>query len=42
MDELDDKWYPIELIIYATEHFFFFSLCALLQELFSYDISRKI
>ena len=23
MDELDDKWYPIELIIYATEHFFF-------------------
>ena len=23
MDELDGKWYPIELIIYATEHFFF-------------------
>ena len=41
MDELDDKWYPIELIIYATEHFFF-SLFALLQELFSYDISWKI
>ena len=27
MDELDDKWYPIELIIYAIEHFFHFMYC---------------
>ena len=27
IDELDDKWYPIELIIYAAEHFFHFVYC---------------
>ena len=41
MDELDDKWYPIELIIYATEHFFF-TLCIATRTIQLWYISKNL